>query len=109
MEARSYGTRSETVKTRKARQYALFEGIPQPSWCVLACGSPDLVKFPMTEPNDPLTYPPAAVPSEVGATSGAGTVQKGPFAGTPAENFPEGEAGLVMPAAQKTGAWSEPP
>jgi hypothetical protein len=55
----------------------------------------------------PYAYPTADVPSGIGATSGTGIVQTGPFAGTPAESFPEGEAGLVLPTAQATGKWSE--
>lgn len=53
------------------------------------------------------SYAKDPVPSGIGATSGPGSVAKGPFNGTPAAAFPSGEDGLVMPAAQAVGAWSE--
>ena len=52
-------------------------------------------------------YPTAAVPSGIAATSGTGSGKDGPFTGTPAQEFPEGESGLVFPAAQGVGTWSE--
>lgn len=58
-------------------------------------------------PNSPDSYAKAPVPSGVAATSGPGAADAGPFAGTPAAEFPSGEDGLVMPAAQAVGAWSQ--
>ena len=56
----------------------------------------------------PVAYPTAAVPSGITATSGptAAPVDKGPFAGTPADAFPSGAAGIVLPPAKAVGAWS---
>ena len=55
----------------------------------------------------PDDYAKAPAPGGIGATSGTGAPVRGPFDGTPAATFPSGEDGLVMPAAQVVGAWSE--
>ncbi|WP_027346765.1 hypothetical protein [Hamadaea tsunoensis] len=47
---------------------------------------------------------PSAYPSAV--ASGASVTASGHFTGTPAEDFPVGEAGLSMPAASAAGAWT---
>jgi hypothetical protein len=48
---------------------------------------------------DSLTYPTAAAPSGVSATSTAKAAPTGPFEDTPAARYPEGEAGITLPAA----------
>jgi hypothetical protein len=49
--------------------------------------------------SDPTVHPTATVPSGVSATSSASASLTGPFAGTPAVQFPEGDTGIILPAA----------
>ncbi|HEY2791057.1 MAG TPA: hypothetical protein VGJ28_01795, partial [Micromonosporaceae bacterium] len=55
-------------------------------------------------------YPTAAVPSGVTATTSPVPTAKpsvdSPFAGTPAESWPDGTAGMTMPAAKAVGRWT---
>lgn len=60
----------------------------------------------------PQSYPTDAVPTGVSATSSpspapsASATGDGPFAGTPAASFPVGAAGITLPPAKATGAWT---
>ncbi|MEU9823711.1 hypothetical protein [Micromonospora chersina] len=50
---------------------------------------------------------PAATSAAPAATSAAPPRASGPFDGTPAAAFPHGEAGIVLPAAKRTGPFTE--
>lgn len=71
--------------------------------CVALVAAVVAVSFLWRGDGDP---EPAARPSP-SLSSTANSTVKGPFDGTPAASFASGEAGLVMPAAKTTGAWSE--
>jgi hypothetical protein len=51
-------------------------------------------------------YPTSSPPSGVGATSTATAKAGGPFAGTPAEKYPEGAAGITLPKAAAAGPFT---
>ncbi|RZU74047.1 hypothetical protein EV384_2487 [Micromonospora kangleipakensis] len=52
----------------------------------------------------PAAYPTITQPAGVQATSAASApAAAGPFAGTPAEAFPDGAAGITLPPAKRTG------
>jgi hypothetical protein len=55
---------------------------------------------------DPSASPTASQPAGTFATSTAAAAAAGPFAGTPAANFPAGTAGITLPKAVKTGVFS---
>lgn len=59
-----------------------------------------------SDDNDGKAYPTQSPPSGVGATSTATAEAGGPFAGTPAEKYPEGTAGITLPKAAAAGAFS---
>jgi hypothetical protein len=55
---------------------------------------------------EPTAYPTQSHPAGVFATSSARAGEAGAFAGTPAEAFPAGEAGITMPAAAAVAGFS---
>ncbi|MEU4368521.1 hypothetical protein [Micromonospora chersina] len=62
------------------------------------------VVFPTFGPPSGAPSPTSAAPA---ATSAAPPRAAGPFDGTPAATFPQGEAGIVLPAAKRTGPFTE--
>ncbi|MET7803117.1 hypothetical protein [Micromonospora chersina] len=62
------------------------------------------VVFPTFGPPSGAPSPTSAAPA---ATSAAPPRASGPFDGTPAAAFPQGQAGIVLPAAKRTGPFTE--
>ncbi|GGR70247.1 hypothetical protein GCM10010169_12310 [Micromonospora fulviviridis] len=55
----------------------------------------------------PPSGPPSGAPSPTSAASAAPPRASTPFDGTPAAGFPQGQAGIVLPAAKRTGPFTE--
>ncbi|MEU0154838.1 hypothetical protein [Micromonospora fulviviridis] len=70
-------------------------------------GGAVLVSMPSTG-GRPVVYPTFGLPAGTpAATSAAPPRASGPFDGTPAAGFPQGQAGIALPAAKRTGPFTE--
>ena len=74
---------------------------------VVAAAVPELRSFlPVGSRSSVDTYPTSVVPSGITVTTSESAAPADPFAGTPAASYPQGAAGITLPAARRVAGFS---
>ena len=88
---------------------ALFGTLVAVGAVALAASVPHLRSFLPRPSGAAEAYPTQSVPSGITVTTTESAAPTDPFAGTPAENYPKGAAGITLPAATKVAGFHRGP